>query len=136
MIYEDESRGRVLAVRRPEEAGESFGGMWGLPAATVADGETPEDAARRLGQQKLGMTLEIGAEVTRGSQERDGGELTMVLFEAAAEEQEPKLVRPWDTGGVTYYTSWRWVEPSMFEATAKAGSLCCRLFLEATKASS
>ena len=93
VIWEDDSRVRVLAVRRPEEAGESFAGMWGLPAVTVGEGETPEDAVRRLGQQKLGMTLEVGEEITRGSEEREDGELTMVLLEATAMEDEPKLVR-------------------------------------------
>lgn len=104
-----------------------------MPAATVGEGETLEDAVRRLGRQKLGMTLEVGDEVTRGSQERDDGELTMVLFGAKAEESEPKLVRPWDTEGVTYYTNWKWAEADVFEATAEAGSLCCRLFLEAAR---
>lgn len=132
VIHENDSGARVLAVRRPDEAGESFGGMWGLPAATVGEGETAEDAVRRLGRQKLGMTLEVGDEVVRGSQDGEGRELEMVLFEAKAEEDEPKLVREWDPKGVTYYTAWKWAEASVFEPTAKAGSLCCRLFLEKT----
>lgn len=132
MVYEGGSApGRVLAVRRPEEADESFGGMWGLPAATVGEGETPEQAVERLGRQKLGMTLEVAREISRGSQEREDGELSMVLYEASAREKEPKLVRAWDPQGVTYYTKWRWAEPELFEPTAKAGSLCCKLFLEA-----
>ena len=130
VIYEDDSRGRVMAVRRPEEAGESFGGMWGLPAATVGEDETAEDAVRRLGIQKLGMTLTVGDEMRRGSQEREDGELEMVLFVATAAEDEPKLVREWDAKGVTYYTKWKWAEASVFEPTAKAGSLCCQLFLD------
>lgn len=132
VIHEGEAGGRVLAVRRPDEAGESLGGMWGLPAATVGEGETPEEAVRRLGRQKLGMTLEVVGEISRGSQDRDGEELSMVLFEATAEESEPKLVREWDAKGVTYYTKWRWAEAGAFEPAAKAGSLCCRLYLAAT----
>lgn len=127
--------GRVLAVKRPDESGESFAGMWGLPAATVGEGETPEGAVRRLGQQKLGMELEAGDEIARGSQERDDGELTMVLFEATSTEDEPKLVREWDAKGVTYYTKWKWAEADVFEPTADAGSLCCRLYLEASQQS-
>jgi ADP-ribose pyrophosphatase YjhB (NUDIX family) len=115
-----------LAVRRPEEVGESFGGMWGLPAATVGEGETPEAAVRRLGSQKLGMTLEIA----RGKQDRAEGELSMVLFEARAAEAEPKLGQGGEADGVTYYTDWKWAEAAVFEATAAAGSLCCRLYLE------
>jgi 8-oxo-dGTP pyrophosphatase MutT (NUDIX family) len=130
VIYENSSGDRVLAVRRPDEAGESFAGMWGLPAATVGEDETPEEAVRRLGRQKLGMTLEVGDEIIRESEESDGDRLKMVLFEAKAEEAEPKLVREWDPKDVTYYTAWKWAEASVFEPTAEAGSLCCRLFLE------
>jgi ADP-ribose pyrophosphatase YjhB (NUDIX family) len=133
VIHENNSGARVLAVRRPDEPGESFGGMWGLPAATVGEDEMPEEAVRRLGRQKLGMTLEVGDEVARGSQDEADGELEMVLFEAKAEEDGPKLVREWDPKGVTYYTAWKWAEASIFEPTAKAGSLCCRLFLEAAR---
>ena len=53
VIHENDSGDRVLAVRRPKESGESFAGMWGLPAATVGEGETPEDAVRRLGRQPV-----------------------------------------------------------------------------------
>lgn len=117
-------------MRRPDEAGETYRGMWGLPAATVGESETPEEAVLRLGKQKLGITLEVVKEITRGSQEREDGELSMVLYEARAEENEPKLARAWDPQGVTYYTKWRWAEPELFESTARAGSLCCKLFLE------
>lgn len=130
-----DSSGRVLAVRRPDEPGEAYRGMWGLPAATVGEGETLEQAVERLGRQKLGMTLEIVREIARGSQEREDGDLSMVLYEVRAQEKEPKLARAWDPQGVTYYTKWRWAEPSMFESTAKAGSLCCRLFLDSQPAS-
>lgn len=116
-----------MAVKRPEDEDEPFAGMWGLPAATVAMGETPEEAVRRLGRQKLGMTLEVVREVSRGSQERAGEELSMVLYEARAKD-EPNLVREGD-GDVTYYTDWKWAEAEVFVPTAEAGSLCCRLFL-------
>ena len=130
IIYEDTSRVRVLAVRRPEDAGESFGGMWGLPAATLGADETVEEAVRRLGSQKLGMTLEISGEIGRGKQEREGGTLSMVLYEAWAREREPGLARSGLADGVTYYTAWKWADAEVFAPTAEAGSLCCRLYLD------
>ena len=102
-----------------------------MPAATVGESETPEQAVRRLGSQKLGMTLAIVAEIARGKQDRAEGELSMVLFETRAVEAEPKLGRGDEADGVTYYTDWKWAEAEVFEPTAAAGSLCCRLFLEA-----
>ena len=140
VIYEDPSRlrpderpsGRVLAVRRPEEARESFGGMWGLPAATVGQGETAAAAVRRLGSQKLGMTLEAVGELARGKRDRPDGLLSMVLFEARAKEREPVLARSGQADGVTYYTEWKWAEADAFAPTAAAGSLCCQLYLERT----
>jgi len=101
-----------------------------LPAATVGEDETPEAAARRLGSQKLGMTLEIVGEIARGEQDRAEGELSMVLFETRAAEAAPTLVQGDEGDGVTYYTDWKWAEAAAFEGTAAAGSLCCRLYLE------
>jgi ADP-ribose pyrophosphatase YjhB (NUDIX family) len=129
-VYEHGSRGRVMAVRRPEQEGEAFGGMWGLPAATVGAGETVEEAVRRLGRQKLGMTLEAVRELGRGTQAREDEELSMVLYEARAAEKEPRLVSNGDED-VTYYTDWKWADAEVFVPTAEAGSLCCQLFLDA-----
>jgi ADP-ribose pyrophosphatase YjhB (NUDIX family) len=130
VIYEDAARRRVLAVLRPESESESFGGMWGLPAATVGANETAEEAVRRLGSQKLGMTLEISGEIGRGEQDREDGTLSMVLYEVWAREREPRLVEDGDAEGVTYYVEWKWAEARVFEPTAEEGSLCCQLFLE------
>jgi len=130
VIYEDTSRRRVLAVRRPKESGESFGGMWGLPAATVGAGETVKEAVRRLGSQKLGMTIEIAGEIGRGEQERPDGALAMVLYEVWAPEREPTLAVGGDAEGVTFYREWKWAEAEVFAPTAAAGSLCCQLYLD------
>jgi thiamine biosynthesis protein ThiI len=133
-IFGPDDRNRVLVVRRPAEPGEEFGGMWGLPATTVAAQETPEEAAVRLARQKLGIEVELGPVLARGTQERLGGPLTMLLFEARPSRWPPQLSRPVDTGGVTYYTDWKWGGAADLAPTAKAGSLCCRLFLEGVEA--
>ena len=101
-----------------------------MPAATVGENETPEAAVRRLGSQKLGMTLEVVGEIARGKQDRAEGELSMLLFETRAAEAVPRLGQGDEADGVTYYTDWKWAEAVVFEATAKAGSLCCQLYLE------
>ena len=46
---------RVIAVLRPEVTGDPLGGLWGLPAASLREGETPEDAVARVFRDKLGL---------------------------------------------------------------------------------
>ena len=47
----------LLLVRRPDDD-ESLPGVWGLPAVSLAPGESEEDAVRRAGRDKLGVELE------------------------------------------------------------------------------
>ncbi|HEY8490739.1 MAG TPA: NUDIX domain-containing protein [Dehalococcoidia bacterium] len=129
-VFEEPARRRVLAVRRPEEPGEELPGVWGLPAATVGPGETPDDAVRRLGRQKLGLTLEPERVLREGTQVRDGGLLSMVLFAARAVDWPPRLQHPDEPDGVTYYTDWAWAEPEALVPAAEQGSLCSQLFLQ------
>ena len=46
---------RVVAVLRPEVFGDPLSGLWGLPAASLREGETPEDAVARVLREKLGL---------------------------------------------------------------------------------
>jgi flagellar basal body rod protein FlgG len=55
----------ALLVQRPHED-EDLPGAWGLPAATLAAGESWEDAARRAGAEKLGVTLDVGVMIEQG----------------------------------------------------------------------
>jgi ADP-ribose pyrophosphatase YjhB (NUDIX family) len=131
-VFEDETRARVLAVRRPDDPGEDFAGMWGLPAATVREGETPEAAVARLGRDKLGLTLQIVRPLAEGAQARADGALHMLLFEALALDWPPRLAPATDPGS-THYTGWAWLTSDLLLPAADAGSLCVRLFLEAAK---
>lgn len=128
-IFDADDRDRILVVRRPQEPGEQFGGMWGLPAATVDADETPESAAVRLARQKLGIEVALGPLLAQGTQQRPGGPLTMLLFEARPSGWPPRLPRPADSS-VTFYTEWKWGNAADLGPTAEAGSLCCRLLLE------
>jgi A/G-specific adenine glycosylase len=46
------ARGRVLVGKR--RAGDVWGGLWELPRVTLLEGESDEDAVRRLGREVLG----------------------------------------------------------------------------------
>lgn len=122
--------GEVLVVRRPDDPGETFAGMWGLPAATVRDGESIASAVERLGRDKLGLELEAGEELARGQQPRDGDTLEMVLVEAISRSWPPALTAPGADAGVTHYTAWDWGSRDVLRPTAGQGSLCSRLYLE------
>lgn len=124
---------RVLLVRRPENDAE-FSGMWGLPAASCRTGETTQDAARRIGIQKLGVAVRLGRRLATGTQERDAYVIQMSLYEAWLEDAVPILPDSHESAeNVTLYTAWRWADPSDLAKSAARGSLCSRLLLESLR---
>lgn len=119
---------RALIVRRPPDD-EDLPDVWGLPAGSLREGESWEDAVRRSGREKLGVRLDVGRELNRGTTERAEYTLEMRLFDATIAEGEPRVPQPHP--GVTQYTDWRWAEVDALEPAARQGSLCSRLCLEA-----
>ncbi len=126
--------GLVLAVRRPDEPGEELPGVWGLPAVTLREGESPEDGVRRLGHEKLGVDLTPLALLAEGEQRRPSGHagkgytLHMTVYEASM-TGEPRLPPRAGDSTATLYEAIEWLEASALELAAEAGSLCCELFL-------
>jgi NUDIX domain-containing protein len=109
----------LLVVRRPDDDAD-LPGVWGLPAVSLAAGESEEDAVRRAGRDKLGVELE--------PVERVGREGTMTDWQARILSGEPAVPQP---GPHTQYTDLRWGEPSELLPAAREGSLCCRVLLRA-----
>ena len=107
----------LLLVRRPDDD-ESLPGVWGLPAATLADDESDEDAVRRAGREKLGVDVAAIGPV--------GSEGRMTDWEARIMAGTPSV--PQD-GPNTQYTELRWGDPIDLVPAARAGSLCCRALL-------
>jgi ADP-ribose pyrophosphatase YjhB (NUDIX family) len=122
----DEANPRFLAVRRPVDD-EALPGVWGLPAASLRQGESWEGAVRRLGGEKLGVELEPVTVLARGSLERPGYRLQMQLYEARIVDGTP--VVPQHDRTVTQYVEWRWSTSELLVEGARRGSLCCRLYL-------
>lgn len=120
--------GLVLAVRRPDEPGEELPGVWGLPAVTLADGESPEDGVRRIGSEKLGVELTPLRSLAEGDQQRPGYNLRMTVYEVSI-AGEPKLPDRGASPG-TRYEAIDWLPTASFKDAAERGSLCCALFLE------
>ena len=120
--------GLLLAVRRPADDAE-LPGFWGLPAATLREGESVEDAARRIGESKLGVDVEPGEIAAQGTQQRPAYLLEMALLTADLRDPDsyPRLLEPSDLS--TAYVAWRWARPDILVEAAQSGSLCCRLLL-------
>jgi ADP-ribose pyrophosphatase YjhB (NUDIX family) len=124
--------GLVLAVRRPDEPGEELGGVWGLPAVTLGEDETPEEGVRRIGREKLGATIEPDRGIGTGAQQRDTYSLEMTVYEASL-GGEPQLPDRKERADTTLYEAIEWLPVASFREAAQRGSLCCRLFLDAER---
>jgi 8-oxo-dGTP diphosphatase len=109
----------ILLVKRRDDD-ESLPGVWGLPAASLLEAETEEDAVRRAGREKLGAEV---APVRRVG--RDG---TMTGWEAELVAGEPTVPQ---AGPRTQYSELRWGDPAELVPAARLGSLCSRVLLRA-----
>lgn len=119
--------GKVLAVLRPPDDPD-LPDVWGLPAGRLAEGERPEEAARRLGREKLGVELDQVRVLRSGVADRTSYRLEMDLAGARLASGRPEVPQPGT--GTTQYVRWRWADPAVLRPAAEQGSLCCRLFLE------
>ena len=123
--------GLTFAVKRPDEPGEELPGIWGLPAVTLQEGETPDDGVRRLGAEKLSVELTPLHQLAEGEQQRDNYVLHMTVYEASP-GGEPTLPPRTAEATSTLYVDAGWLPIEAFKEAADKGSLCCKLFLEAS----
>jgi 8-oxo-dGTP pyrophosphatase MutT (NUDIX family) len=109
----------LLLVRRPDDD-DDLPGVWGLPAATLADGESAEAAVRRAGREKLGVEVR--------PLEREGSDGPMTGFRAEIVTGVPYV--PQD-GPNTQYAELRYGELADLVPAARQGSRCSRVLLRA-----
>jgi ADP-ribose pyrophosphatase YjhB (NUDIX family) len=126
-VFHPRDSTRLLVVQRPADD-EDLPNAWGLPAASLAPGESWRGAARRAGRDKLGIELRVEQELNRGETERAGYTLEMRLYIGRLVRGLPRV--PQDVAGVTQYRDWRWDDAAVLRPAAAQGSLCCRLLLE------
>jgi ADP-ribose pyrophosphatase YjhB (NUDIX family) len=120
--------GRILLVQRPTTANEELPGVWGLPAASLRQGEDDFAALKRIGRQKLGRELTPLRMIAQGRSQRSDYDLDMRLYQALLGD-EPELASSTDES-VTLYTDWRWGKPEDLRDGAAKGSLCCQLAID------
>jgi ADP-ribose pyrophosphatase YjhB (NUDIX family) len=118
------SRG-LLLVRRPP-GDESLPGEWGLPAATLAEGESEEEALRRAGREKLGVEVRPLRVLGEAEDERAAYRIAMRNWEAEIAAGEPSVPQ---AGAGTQYDSLRWGAAEELVPAARRGSLCARVLL-------
>jgi ADP-ribose pyrophosphatase YjhB (NUDIX family) len=118
-----ESGGAILLVRRPDDDAD-LPGLWGLPAASLQDGESEHEALLRAGRDKLGVEIEPTELVGEEGSLRDWG--------ARVVSGEPRVPQP---AGGTQYVELRWGEPAELAPAARAGSLCARALLRSVGSS-
>jgi len=128
VIYHKD-RTRFLLVKRPPEE-DRLPDVWGLPAGSLKEGETFEEAVIRSGREKLGVELKIVRKMGEGEIDRGDYRLRMKAYEVEIIHGEPQVPQP--IRGITQYTQWKWGRPEDLVEAAQKGSLCCRLYLSST----
>jgi ADP-ribose pyrophosphatase YjhB (NUDIX family) len=115
----------LLLVRRPDDD-ESLPGEWGLPAATLREDESEEDALRRAGRDKLGVEVRPLHRLGEAEDERPAYRIVMRDWAVEIASGVPRVPQP---GAGTQYDSWRWGAPEELAPAARHGSLCARVLL-------
>jgi 8-oxo-dGTP diphosphatase len=115
----------LLLVRRPEDDDE-LPGLWGLPATSLEEGETEEEAVRRAGRAKLGVEVRPLHPIGEATDERPFYRIRMRDWEAQLVSGRPAVPQP---GPGTQYDELRWGDAAELAPAARAGSVCCRVLL-------
>lgn len=125
VIY-DTTRTKFLIVKRPKDD-KDLPNVWGLPAGSVRDNKTFEQAVVRSGMEKLGVDILPVKFIRRGSIERNDFVLHMEEYEAEIIQGNPEV--PQNVEGVTQYEELRWGLAKDLNDAASKGSLCSQLYL-------
>jgi hypothetical protein len=127
-----QDKNKFLIVRRPLDD-DDLPGMWGLPAISSAEKDDPKISANQIGFHKLGVSLKLGPKLISGNQTRGTCLIHMDLYFAFM-VGTPCIS---SATGINYpgtiYTDWRWGIPLSLKQSARKGSLCCKLLIDATE---
>jgi len=128
VIYDKEHE-KVLATRRPLDDTEQPG-MWGFPAVSRQNpNESWEDLAIKAGKTKLGVDVKILRLIGEDTMDRGTYTLNLRDYECEIIAGKPAVPQPDD--GHTQYIEMRYTDDfGPFVETARAGSLCTKIFLE------
>ena len=128
VVRREGRRDLLVLVRRPPYDSE-LPNVWGLPAATLLEGETINETAQRIAAQKLGVSIRVGTSLARGRQKRGEDFLDMTLCAAWTQSDTMKMPNTIRDENVTPYVEWKWGLVQDVTGAAQKGSLCSRLLL-------
>jgi len=117
---------KFLVVKRPLDDNE-HPGLWGLPAISFSVPEKPEDAFRRIGEEKLGCKILPINFIGALFQERPYGKFILFLYEGIVIEGEPDVKKGYKG---TIYVDQKWTNDyTILFPIAKKGSACALILL-------
>ena len=117
-----------LVVKRPDDDPD-LGGHWGFPAATMKDGELPEQAAKRICKEKLNCDAEATRFLGIMFQKRNSYDIFLMDVEMIIADKQQPNVRSANTEN-TAYVDQKWsIDPEDLRASANGGSCCSSIFL-------
>lgn len=118
-----------LVVKRPI-GDEDFANHWGLPAATMKEGELPEDCAKRVCREKLNCEGIPKRFLGIMYQKRNAYNIFLMDVEMELVEGTVPDVNRSDTKN-TDYTEQKWTtDPMDLMPSAVLGSCCASVFLQ------
>lgn len=118
----------ILTVLRPPNA-KSLPNIWGLPAVSLKEGESVEDAITRIGKEKLSTTITPESFIGVDTDERPEHQLVLIDIKANLSGPQPS-VRNAPTPD-TKYANQKWTSDfTILIPGAQKGSVCDRVFLK------
>lgn len=110
----------LIVKRRKDE--KEHPGMWGFPAISFTPPETPENALKRLANEKLGCGINIKGFIGAMHQRRPNYELILLMYEAEAIGNPVLKKEKYEE--IEWTREWKRVLD-----IAKKGSACAQIFL-------
>jgi len=128
-----DDKGNFLAVKRADNPNDDLAGVWGFPAVTLREKESHQEAALRVGHQKLGVDIKLGERIGENTHDRGTYMLHMTDYKATIVSGNPKC--PQSDTSVSQYSECKFADdPTILFEAARNGSQCTQLFLESVGA--
>lgn len=122
-------KGDFLAVKRANDPNDDLAGVWGFPAVTLKENETHQEAAVRIGKQKLGVDIELGEMIGDSTHNRGTYVLQLTDYKARIIKGIPKA--PQEDNTVSQYLNCGFKnDPTILFDAARKGSQCTQLYLD------
>lgn len=77
-----DDNGNFLAVKRADDPTDDLANVWGFPAVSLKEGESHQQAALRVGRQKLGVDIELGEKIGDSTHDRGSYILHLTDYKA------------------------------------------------------